>query len=83
MVIYRKILSSVRRRLLQKEVDFIVKSEMNCMSLRSLVEKKREEMIPLTKSYRLTSPELIRVSKELDKLKVVLFKRKCMMRMSG
>ncbi|WP_276327757.1 aspartyl-phosphate phosphatase Spo0E family protein [Bacillus paramycoides] len=32
------------------------------------VKKKREEMIQLTKRYFLTSPEVIQVSQELDKL---------------
>lgn len=51
--------------------------EMNCTALRYLVEKKREEMIQLTKRYMLTSPEVIGVSQELDKLLNLLRKGEC------
>lgn len=36
--------------------------------LREVVEKKRQEMIWLTQKYRLTSPEVVQASQELDKL---------------
>ncbi|HFU7090337.1 TPA: aspartyl-phosphate phosphatase Spo0E family protein [Bacillus cereus] len=32
------------------------------------IEKKRQEMMHLTKRYMLTSPEVIRASEELDRL---------------
>lgn len=54
-----------------------MRSEMNCTTLRYLVEEKREEMIQLTKSYMLTSSEVIRVSQELDKLLNMLRKYEC------
>ncbi|PGZ57405.1 hypothetical protein COE58_26100 [Bacillus cereus] len=42
--------------------------EMNCTTLRVQIEKKRQEMIHLTKYYMLTSQKVIRVSQELDSL---------------
>ncbi|NWK68926.1 aspartyl-phosphate phosphatase Spo0E family protein [Bacillus paramycoides] len=50
---------------------------MNCTTLRSQIEKKRQEMIRLTKHYMLTSPEIICVSQELDRLLNMLQKKEC------
>lgn len=51
--------------------------EMNCTKIRFLVENKREEMIQLTKFYMLTSPEVIRVSQELDNLMNMFRRGEC------
>ncbi|MBE5107603.1 aspartyl-phosphate phosphatase Spo0E family protein [Bacillus thuringiensis] len=51
--------------------------EVNCIKIRFLVEKKREELVQLTKLYMLTSPEVIRVSQELDNLMNMFRKGKC------
>ncbi|QWI52623.1 aspartyl-phosphate phosphatase Spo0E family protein [Bacillus mycoides] len=48
-----------------------------CITPRYLVKKKREEMIQLTKHYFLTSPEVIQVSQELEKLLNMLRKGEC------
>lgn len=58
-----------------KGADFIMSQEMNCTTLRSQIEKKRQEMIRLTKHYMLTSPEIICVSQELDRLLNMLQKK--------
>ncbi|MCU5571083.1 aspartyl-phosphate phosphatase Spo0E family protein [Bacillus cereus] len=42
--------------------------DINITLLREVVEKKRQEMIWLTQKYRLTSPEVVQASQELDKL---------------
>lgn len=42
--------------------------DINITVLKEVVEKKREEMIWLTQKYRLTSPEVVRASQELDTL---------------
>ncbi|OOR21924.1 aspartyl-phosphate phosphatase Spo0E family protein [Bacillus cereus] len=49
--------------------------EMNRTTLRSQIEKKRQEMIRLTKRHMLTSPEIICVSQELDRLLNRLLKK--------
>lgn len=54
--------------------------EMNGTTLRCLIEKKREEMVQLTRHYLLTSPEVIQVSQELDKLLNVLRKGECVLK---
>ncbi|MED0988236.1 aspartyl-phosphate phosphatase Spo0E family protein [Bacillus paramycoides] len=48
--------------------------EINGTTLRYLIEKKRDEMIQLANFYVLTSPEVILVSQELDKLLNMLAK---------
>ncbi|WP_265341343.1 aspartyl-phosphate phosphatase Spo0E family protein [Bacillus anthracis] len=53
---------------------------MNGTTLRCLIEKKREEMVQLTRHYLLTSPEVIQVSQELDKLLNVLRKSECVLK---
>ncbi|MFJ7557748.1 aspartyl-phosphate phosphatase Spo0E family protein [Bacillus thuringiensis] len=41
---------------------------INITLLREVVEKKRQEMIWLTQKYKLTSPEVVQASQELDTL---------------
>ncbi|WP_242281147.1 aspartyl-phosphate phosphatase Spo0E family protein [Bacillus cereus group sp. BfR-BA-01347] len=49
--------------------------DINITALREIVEKKRQEMVWLTQKYRLTSPEVVRASQELDRLLNVLGNR--------
>ncbi|WP_144489360.1 aspartyl-phosphate phosphatase Spo0E family protein [Bacillus thuringiensis] len=42
--------------------------DINIAVLKEVIEKKRQEMIWLTQKYRLTSPQVVRASQELDNL---------------